>query len=389
MQFLMDFAETDGRFRTILRRAAAYRIVQGVALDIDSYWLFCWRLAQQVGDGGLAILPQWGFPWMSDAHLRHRLIEERLGVFPRPIFDKEILHWRPPAWNDRARWLSLSEASLPIVVKVCIRPAQSPDDRVPSVEALREGVDGLRVIVQTEPQSHLCANPRKKHRPLVGGISMGVGTSDFATLGIVLENGDGERFALTCAHAAAQNAAVLQPSHWDRRRATVIGNSVLATLLSPHSASDPCNNESGVPVNELDLSLIRINSDVPSTREVLGIGALNGVVRRAVLSSGQTVEVIGRTSRYHTLQLGPLHFWQSQEHDGHWYCYKNLFKVQSPYRENDVIRGGDSGAPVCIASGSGKGFCGMIVGCDDYGGFAMFGESIQAWWEKNGYSLHV
>jgi hypothetical protein len=326
---------------------------------------------------------------MSDAHLRHRLIEERLGVFPRPIFDKEILHWRPPAWNDRARWLSLSEASLPIVVKVCIRPAQSPDDRVPSVEALREGVDGLRVIVQTEPQSHLCANPRKKHRPLVGGISMGVGTSDFATLGIVLENGDGERFALTCAHAAAQNAAVLQPSHWDRRRATVIGNSVLATLLSPHSASDPCNNESGVPVNELDLSLIRINSDVPSTREVLGIGALNGVVRRAVLSSGQTVEVIGRTSRYHTLQLGPLHFWQSQEHDGHWYCYKNLFKVQSPYRENDVIRGGDSGAPVCIASGSGKGFCGMIVGCDDYGGFAMFGESIQAWWEKNGYSLHV
>jgi len=394
MQFLMDFAATDERFRAIARRAANYPIVQGVALDLDHYWLYCWRLAQEVGEGSLKTFPywilsepQWRIP--DGRFLRRQLIEERLGVFPRPILDEEILKWRPPGWEERASMLSLSEAALPIVVKVCVRPAQSPDDRTPSVEALREGVDGFRVIVQTEPQSSLCANPRKKRRPVVGGISMGVGTSDFATLGVVLENDAGDRFALTCAHAAAQGSAVLQPSQCDSKRASLIGNSVLATPISPCSATDPCNDESGVPVNELDLSLIQIDSNIPSNKEVLDIGPLNGVVRHRVMSGGQTVEVMGRTSRYHTLQLGDLHVWRSQEHNGQFYCYKNLFRVESPYGATNIIQGGDSGAPVCIASGTGKGLCGIIVASNAYGGFAMFGDSIETWWKKQGYSLHV
>src|ERR1700735_3660716 len=125
MQFLMDFAATDERFKTIVRRAAEYRVVQGVALDIDPYWTYCWRLAQQVGDSGLRAFAHWispGPPWLSDESLRRRLIEEGLGVFPRPIRDDEILNWRPAGWKERASMFSLSEAALPIVVKVCIRP---------------------------------------------------------------------------------------------------------------------------------------------------------------------------------------------------------------------------------------------------------------------------
>jgi hypothetical protein len=390
MQFLMDFAATDERFRTIVRRAAEYRAVHGVALDYDPYWLYCWRLAQEIGESALMAFPFWIFPgppWMSDAHLRRRLIAEHLGIFPRPILDEEILKWRPHGWKERAGMLSLSEAALPIVVKVCVRPAQSSNDRIPSVEDLREGVDGFRVIVQTEPQSSLCANPRKKRRPVVGGISMGVGTSDFATLGIILENDAGDRFALTCAHAAAQGSAVLQPSQRDSKKASVIGHSVLATPLTSCTASDPCNDESSF--NELDLSLIQIDSTIPSNKEVLDIGPLNGVVRHRVMSGGQTVEVMGRSSRYHALQLGDLHVWRSLEHNGQFYCYKNLFRVESPYGATDIIRGGDSGAPVCIASGTGKGLCGIIVASNAHGGFAMFGDSIEAWWKKHGYSLHV
>jgi hypothetical protein len=101
-------------------------------------------------------------------------------------------------------------------------------------------------------------------------------------------------------------------------------------------------------------------------------------VRHRVMSGGQTVEVMGRSSRYHALQLGDLHVWRSHEPNGQFYCYKNLFRVESPYGATDIIRGGDSGAPVCIASGTGKGLCGIIVASNAYGGFAMFGDSIEA-----------
>src|ERR1035437_6579694 len=81
--------------------------------------------------------------------------------------------------------------------------------------------------------------------------------------------------------------------------------------------------------NELDASLILIEPEISAKKEVLGIGPLNGVMRRAAMSSGQIVEVMGRTSRYHILQLGDLHLYRSQEHRGQYYCYKNLFRVES------------------------------------------------------------
>ena len=388
MRFLINFAAEDDRFQTVLRNAAEYPVLQGVALSLDYYWLYCWRLAQQHGERAIKDMVYWVAP-LSEIYWRRRTLEERLGMFPRPIHDSEIEKWRPPGWDERAGRLSFSAKELPVVVKVCIRPTQSPNERVPSIEALQRGTEGLRVIVQTEPQSSLCANPRKKRLPVVGGVSIGVGVSDFATLGVILEDDHGGRFALTCAHAAAKNDSVLQPSQRDSKKAAVIGKSVLATKLLPCSDSDACNDKSGIPTNELDLSLVQIDSSTPSNLEVLDIGTLNGVVGIASLSSGQTVEVMGRTCKFKTLQLGDLHVFRKHEHNGQFYCYKNMVRIESPYGANDVIRGGDSGAPVTMASDSGKGLCGMIVAANTYGGFAMFGELIEDWWKRNGYSLHV
>jgi hypothetical protein len=389
MQFLMDFAARDESFGTIVRRASEYRVVQGVALDLDAYWLYSWRLAQQSGDNLSRLLPRWGFHWAPDVYLKRRLIEERLGVFPRPILDKEILDWRPHGWDERMRLFNRSAGGLPIVVKVCTRPVQSREERVPSVDALQEGIDRLRVVVETEPQSSLCANPRRKHVPLVGGVSIGVGANDYATLGVILEDKQGDRFALTCAHVAAANSDVYQPAQQDSKKASVIGKSVLATTLSPCSVSDFCNDKSGVPTNELDVSLIRIAPSTCSKQEVLDIGSLNGVVRTASLSSGQTVEVMGRSCKLKTLQLGDLHVFRRHEYNGQYYCYKNMVRVESPYGATGIIKGGDSGAPVCIASGSGKGLCGMMVAANAFGGFAMFAELIEGWWKQNGYSFRV
>jgi len=388
IRFLIDFAATNEGFQNVLRNAAEYRTVQGVALDVDPYWIYSWRLAQQFGDGNLSKILYRKFSWTSDAYLRRRLVKERLGVFPRSISNKEILEWRPPGWAERAEALSISKEALPIVVKVSVRPTQSPDEQTPTVESLRRGAGDLRVVVQTEPQSVLCANPRGKHLPVVGGVSIGVASNDYATLGVILEDSQSHRFALTCAHVAARNDDILQPSQRDSKKASVIGKSVLASTLSSCSISDSCNDRSGVTTNELDLSLIQIDPSISSLQEVLDIGKLNGVVQMASLSSGQTVEVMGRSCKHRTLQLGDLHVFRMHEHNGRYYCYKNMVRVESPYGTTNIIKGGDSGAPVAIPNGSGKGFCGMIVAANAFGGFAMFAESVENWWKKNGYSFH-
>jgi hypothetical protein len=67
-----------------------------------------------------------------------------------------------------------------------------------------------------------------------------------------------------------------------------------------------------------------------------------------------------------------------------YYCYKNLVRVESPYGATNVIKGGDSGAPVCMANGAGKGLCALMVASNFFGGFAMFAESAETWWTKHG-----
>jgi hypothetical protein len=128
---------------------------------------------------------------------------------------------------------------------------------------------------------------------------------------------------------------------------------------------------------------------ITSILEVLDIGPLSSVVSRSALSTAQAIEVMGRTTRYSTLQIGGLAAWYRFHRGGQYFCFKNLFEVESPYGSAGAIRAGDSGAPVCTADGSGTGWCGMIVGCDAFKGFAMYSETIQSWLTTKGYTLQV
>lgn len=53
----------------------------------------------------------------------------------------------------------------------------------------------------------------------------------------------------------------------------------------------------------------------------------------------------------------------------------------------NVIREGDSGAPISIPNETGEGWCGMIIGTDGYEGYAMFAQTVQSWWTDEGYHL--
>jgi hypothetical protein len=389
VQFLIDFAQEDAEFLRILQRASDYPTVQGVVLDLDRTWLLAWQMYQRFGEASNRLFPDWFFlmvtdlpPWLS-------------GFWPpqqytRPIDRQDIEKWRPRYWNDYLHFMGLRENGLPLVVKVCLRPRIAVDEPVPTVANLMDSEGRLRVEVHARPQAQLAADPRKRHRPVLGGISIGISASDFGTLGVILTDTSGKKFGLTCSHVAAQNDDVEQPAQTDASGGSVIGKSLLATALSTCTAAIPCNPWSGVTANEIDLSLIEIDTAATtSVLEVLDIGPLSSVVARSALSTAQAVEVTGRTTHYSALQIGGLAVWYRFHRVGQYFCFKNLFEVESPYASTRAIRGGDSGAPVCTADGNGTGWCGMIVGCDAFKGFAMFSETIQSWLTTKGYSLQV
>ena len=212
--------------------------------------------------------------------------------------------------------------------------------------------------------------------------------NDFGTLGTILTDDEGKYYAITCAHVAAQHDLINQPARRDRRGATIIGKSILSTALLPCSSTTACNPWSAIASNELDLSLIELDTG-GARLEVLRIGRLSGVAPRASLTTGQVVEVMGRTSGYNMLQIGGLAVWYRFSDAGIYYCFRNLFEVEWPYGCTRAIRQGDSGAPVCTPGRGGPDWCGMIVGCDGFKGFAIYSEPAMAWLVDRGYNLRL
>jgi hypothetical protein len=394
MEYLIDFSETDEEFRRINERASGYPIVQGVVLDLDRDWLRAWQIQEKFGNAFLLrwadFLEDWFFhgpmhrsrsPWLGILDF-----PESPAIYSRPVEWKDIQRWRPPNWRWHQRLFGLPEDALPLVVKVCLRPRITPEEAVPTIEELKGGNERLRVELAPRAQAELSASPRQQHRPVLGGISIGKSANDFGTLGVILKNSDDRYYALTCSHVAARNDSVDQPAQRDRKKTTPIGKSVVSTTLLPCTSTTPCNPWSGVASNLLDLSLIELDS-VGARMEVLSIGGLSGIAPRSSLTTGQAVEVVGRTSGYNMLQIGGLAVWYRFMDANGYYCFRNMFEVESLYGCTRVIQKGDSGAPVCTPDSKGTAWCGMIVGCDAFKGFAIYSEPAMTWLGQQGYNL--
>jgi hypothetical protein len=399
VQFLINFANENQEFQDILKRSSSYDTVQGLVLDLDRYWLLTWQMRQRSGGATpdrisrlIEILADWPLLFGPDISPSYNPggLNWQQSIYSRPIEQSDIDDWRPPQWDRYQRSFGGRGDGLPIVVKVCLRPSAKPGEKIPTADDLRDSKGRLRVEIQTRPQAQLSSNPRRHHRPLPGGVSIGTSAKDFGTLGVILTDHRGKYYGLTCSHVAQQGMNVDQPAQRDRSGPSPIGKSILATALSPCSQTAPCNPWAGVAAHELDLSLVEIDArSVTSILEVLDIGPLSSIVPRAGLSTGQAVEVMGRTTRYSVLQVGGLAAWYRFHSDGKYYCFKNLFEVQSPYGSTSAIRPGDSGGPVCTADQIGTGWCGMIVGCDKFNGYAMYSETAEGWLTQNGYSLRL
>lgn len=390
MQFLIDFAANDGDFERILRHAGNYGTVQGVVLDIDRLWLHLWTLKDRWGEDYLKRVAhdQYGWPyWSHGADARSLCGSDSL---PSPFGLCDVEGWRPPGWGYRQERFGLPPETQPIIVKICLRPKQTPDETYPTVRDLDAVRGRLQVEVEIRPRARLSSNPRRHHSPLPGGVSIGIGASDYGTLGVILTDGHAY-YGLTCAHVAGpKGTSVTHPSGRDSGSPAVIGKTVCASDLVGCPPGVACNPWSGAVPNEYDAALFEIDaSKIPTLLEVLDVGPLTGVTDRASMTTTQPVQVMGRTSEFQSMQVGGLAPWYSFHHAGKDYCFKNLFEVHSPYGVCGVIQAGDSGAPVCAAGAGGTEWAGMIAGCDAFKGYAIYAQTLQDWLFGQGYTLRV
>ncbi len=399
MQYLIDIAEDDLDIRELSKRVENYPSVQGLVLDLDPFWLASWALTQY---HGRIVAERLLYPYLH-SFLPHAGPLVRLGppnavlsllprfvIYPRPIHANDLTFFKPPLWQEYQKscnFPSNSEMS-PVIIRVFLRPPNA-NEQTPPIESLQ--TSRYRVVLEVRRQATLSSNPRRKVSPIVGGVSVGkTGCREYGTLSIVVADDTGKRYGITCSHVADQHGVgVVQPSLQDSRRAVVFGRRIDGNSLQPCQENSHCNPWASITnINLEDIALIEIDNAKSTVQsEVLDVGRLNGVVSRSLMSTGQSVDVMGRTSKHNVLNLGGVAAWFRLSHRGSFYCFKHLFQVQSPYGIAGTIKSGDSGAPVCTPSGPGTGWCGMIVGDDGVSGFAMYSETIRDWWRAHGYSL--
>jgi len=389
MEARIVLAREDAEIRRIVSTAMENISVQGVVLDLDVFWLTAWNYTRRYGNEGfdraLRQIEPWPFSYQRSVTSFDEFLvdlpENLLPVWPMHVND---LGWQPPHWTGRAEALGFNPSQPPVRVTICLRPGTTEAPRIESGQ--------YRILYETRPVATLSANPRRYRRPVVGGLSTGVGATVCGTMGgIVREQDPPQRmYGMTCAHVMTAGA-VDQPAQVDSKRAAPIG------LVSSHSPLQlpvgQCTPYATAGVNAVDAALIEINPTTGANLEVLDIGPLTGITPRTNIVQGQVVEFTGRTSGHRTVKVGGLGVIYQLRWAGQTYCFQNLIQLSWPkfyqLMGGRPVTRGDSGAWICNPDPNGFGWCGMIIGNDRLHGYAVYAQTIEEWWQQQGLALTV
>lgn len=388
MDYLRTFAEEYG-LAEVVGSLANRPNVQGAILTLDEWWLTAWRY-KEAG--------------RSEEWERWRRMHRRWGPIPYPFIDTDIgtsapprifrrrpdLLWRPPGWDEFSHKAGHPEGGPPIRLIVCLLPPSSGKSlEIPEIPHSR-----LPVSFEVRPLARLSTNQRERVRPVVGGVSVGTGTGVYGTLGGIVEDQEGQRYGMTCAHIFPSPTSVDQPARHDDAQATVIGTSTTSIALQRCPGIGPCNPYLNNPhVTSVDTTLVKLDDDVTSDLQILSIGPLAGVVAKNSMTPGQEVAFEGRTSGHRIAEVGGLAVFYRLQVDGQAYCFRDLFEIR--WRSIihtllwPVVRAGDSGAWVCAETDRGPGWCGQIIGEDRRVGYATFAENNITAWSDAGKNLRV
>lgn len=387
MHHLIEFSERRD-FRELVGRVTEFKSVQGVILNYDPLWLELWRVKCTYGDraverfiSSIYDLPHFGsrfWPLAWDSLFPGG----DLGVESSEI-EPPNLRWIPPHWTELLRTRGMERFSnSPLIVKVCLLPWE-PKEAVPDL-----GEYPFLVIRERRAPAVLTM-PLRRHRPVIGGVSIGVGSTDSGTLGGIVKDQNNKQWGVTCAHVLNGSLNIDQPAQCDSGVSSAVGLGCYKAVLRASPGTTPCNPyASSTSLNIIDAALIEFSPGIMTNLQVLNHGDLSGIMRRTTPSPGQIVDMAGKQSGSRPLEIGGLAVtYRLRDSGGSLYCFKELFEVRWP-RCWRVIGGrpvqhGDSGAWLLSSQATGTQWVGMALGGDRLIGYAMFAENIVDWASSN------
>jgi hypothetical protein len=405
MRYLIDYANRDTVTR-LIDQAMAFDIVHGVVVQLHPRWLALWRLSHSMpGDDWRAVDRRF-----QEAMDMQRHLHLAFGISTPLQFDWQAAPWVPdfqPRFSPvpiDTKWtcgtwellvsLGPRPRPEPFLVTVLVLPRSSPGAFEELASVLGESTERIRI--ETRPLARAFLKRRGVLRPLQGGVSLGTDAADSATLGGILKDGKGARYALTCGHAVSKKDVVKQPSPQDSSKAQRIGTcveSTAGTLTGPHTR---CTRKTAV--NDIDAALIRLDTNpaIASKLEVLNIGAIAACAPADDIAEDAPVQISGRSGHRH-LYTGGLFAIGSIRIGTDRYCFRNLMEIKRASAANWGVTGtlapparpGDSGAWIIQDGPNGPEWCGMIIGGTGPIAYAVFAETILDWLTGLKYSLTV
>jgi hypothetical protein len=382
----------DQQVQNIVERAYDNSNVQGVLLEVNPLWMYLYRLQDKFSG-----------KWLNDKFEFYHRFYGDFFPFQEHFFEKFILdlakvHLDNDFWIPKQAFGKIQFEELnykvggflrhiaqerntnfkPFVVRVCLYPNYNNEV---FFETSNESI--FEIIVEPRPISYLFNNSQNTHRPLIGGISIGVDDNSFGTLGAVfVDKSTNKYYGLTCSHVVKNIDDVYQPAPYDNSsKYSKIGKVIHKSILKPLSVND-YTNRSLKNSNEVDIAVIEIFENVDL--KILGLGRVTGIFSENNIVPYLNIEFVGRSSGHKPyLFTDAFAVFYDFEHDNEKYRYKDLLQIQQNGKINNFLStptsSGDSGACVCMPNQNGFAWGGMVIGGFAQIGYVVTSEKIDKW----------
>jgi hypothetical protein len=372
------------------------RVVQGVGLEIDDFWLSAWRAAARENPLQPAEAPGLveGIRWLNEGVLSVQTarVAAPLG-HPAPIRPLRAadLEWIPPGWDNHMR-ANVGNPESPVQLRIFLYPefGRDPEATLPELSELP-----INYVFESRPVPRLAAARSDKLDPLIGGGSIGIGAKAYGTLGGLVRDKNKQHYGVTCAHVTPKKGAIVhQPSQYDAGAAHPIGRVAHAQLPTeyPHSLPITAANQ-GANSNDVDVALIEIDQNVAAELAVDTLGPITGLFPNTDIQQWHPAIFAGRTSNVRSVEfLVPTAFYNVPNATGTGTtCFNNVRLVQwepgAISNGQPPIQAGDSGAWLCVGGPNGYEWAAMIIAWEPRMGFAISASAIENWWQHLGLSL--
>lgn len=346
--------------------------VQGVNLEIDSFWLRSYR----------AMFSYWAEtePASFSYRLRKMVTGDQLDWDWRPKTDW-AQHWRTKGFPIEA-----SETTNPHPVEIVILLRESPDRKFLADAPKTFGPH----LIRYEAREPCVAYATHSLSPgdKVGGLAPSHVTS--GTLGGLLrDQNSGQMYAISCEHVCGGvGATVVQPPRKlppPNRVATVVYSTV-----PPAQGRDSKCNRVTQPIPVPDLAIAELHPDVVSDAVHKGLGKVQRITPIAEMTSEDLVTFDGAASPHTEAKVGGLNIWREILIHGTPHCVGDLFTIEPRkrwYVKPELSQGGDSGSWVLNETNGIISWDGMLIGGDGVQAYCCFAELIYAECAKHLSSL--